>query len=264
LIPNHILFVDLETLPADATVGMDIDTAPGWIAPELRIVAPIPRKSPAYGGNEAKLIEWANKEAARICEATNALEDKARASIEADRAKTAEKWRRGSLSAFNGRIGCISYAFGEDPIGVIDCAEDERLGLLELDALIQRSPPDFQIVWVAHNGTGFDFPMIQLRALHHKIPELARSLHQDKPWDGRCIDTALWVPKMGGGHKLAGTKLGDLCELFGIDHDVDNPIDGSQVLAAYVEGRWPDVIAHASADVRDLRELYRILWKVRR
>ena len=61
-----------------------------------------------------------------------------------------------------------------------------------------------------------------------------------------------------------GTKLGDLCELFGIDHDIDNPIDGSQVLAAYVEGQWADVIAHAAADVRDLRELYRILWKVRR
>ena len=269
-IPDHVCFIDLETLPGDATVGMDLERPPGWEEPSWEErVAPIEgRKSPAYGGNQAKLDAWAEKEAERVKEAEEKAQEKAQDSVASEREAYASKWRKGSLSAFKGRIACISYAFGDGQVEVIDCAEDEEAGMRELGELavdrISHGGARMAVQWVAHNGSGFDFPMVQLRALHHGSTALARRFHQEKPWDERAIDTALWVPKLGGGWKGAGTKLGDVCKLLGIDHDADNPIDGSQVLDAYVEGRWDEVIAHAAADVRDLRKLYRILWEVRR
>ena len=265
MIPDHVCFIDLETLPGDATEGMDLTAPPGWEEPswEERVELQRPKVSPAYGGNQAKLAAWAEKERERFAAAILGAAQKAQDSVAVEREAYAAKWRKGSLSAFRGRIACIALAVGEGLVEVIDCFEDEEAGLRELGGLaLDRGGRS--VKWVAHNGHGFDFPLIQLRALHHGSTVLAGRFHQEKPWGDRLVDTALWVPKLGGGWRGAGTKLGDVCQLFGIDHSLDNPIDGSQVLDAYVAGRKGEIMAHAAADVRDLRDLYRILYEVRK
>ena len=220
-IPPNVCFIDIETLPDDASVGMDLTRAPGAAAHDSDL--------------EVRL----------------------------------HKWRRHSLDPLAGRVGLITIATGEAGVHVIDAADDERAGLTELKTHIDdhyntlRGPYDIipTLVWVGHNGISFDFPFLQIRALKHGLPLLAAEFHQDRPWDGTLIDTLRWWPQMGSNGRPRGT-LDAICAHLGIER-TDNPIDGSQVLDAYVSGHWADVVAHGVADVRDLREVYRVLAQMR-
>lgn len=257
-IPDSVIFIDLETLPADASVGMDLTQAPGWTPPPLVMEEPERRTVPSSWKDPGKIQTWYAKEQIRYTAALGEAKTKAYQVQRDDRIKALEHWKRASVDGYRARIACVSYAIGERPVQVIDCVEDEAGGLREL--AMMTGP---RSTWVAHNGEGFDFPMIQLRAIKHGGLRLAGRFHQSKPWDGTLVDTLKWWPTLGGwGDRFKGTKLDAICEHLGIER-TDNPIDGSQVLAAYVEGRWEDVIAHAAADVRDLREVYRVLAEVR-
>lgn len=127
---------------------------------------------------------------------------------------------------------------------------------------VPEAPPDFSDRRVAHNGRRFDFPLLQLRALKHGQLDLARSLHQAKPWDERLIDTCEWWPRTGWGASGSSARMDDICAFLGIDRP-DNPIDGSQVLDAYVSGRLDEVVQHCLADVRVLREVFVTLATMR-
>lgn len=254
MIPNNICFIDLETLPSDATVGMDLTKAPGW---EPEPVSAERKSPPKNWKDPKKIIEWEAKEQDRYLAAV----EEAKVKQQAD---ALSKWRKGSLSGLHGRIACISLAFGEEEVEVIDCAEDEKAGLVALAerVALQRSALNIrQITFVAQNGLDFDFPLIQIRALKYGSTKLAALFHQEKPWDGVLEDPSKWWPKMG--YRDFCPKLGVICEHLGIDHDEDNPISGAEVLDAYVRGDWDQVIAHAKADVRDLRSIYKILKAVR-
>ncbi len=263
-IPDDVVFIDLETLPGDATVGMDLTQAPGWEAPPLVVEEPKRRTVPASYKKDTAIQSWLLKEQSRMREALVDARVKALDAQGEEKAKALKRWRDGSLDGYRARIACIAIAFGEQPVQVIDCAEAEEAGLRELERRTYHLGPNPVRIWVAHNGEGFDFPMIQIRALKYGgLRYLAARLHQEKPWDGRLVDTLRWWPTMGGwGDRFKGTKLDDICRHLGIER-TDNPIDGSQVLDAYVREDWPDVIAHAHADVRDLREVYRVLAEVR-
>jgi hypothetical protein len=56
--------------------------------------------------------------------------------------------------------------------------------------------------------------------------------------------------------------LATACEAIGIDHGIDNPIDGSQVFDAYMDGRDSEIIDHCAADVRDLASVWSVLCDV--
>lgn len=267
-IPCSVGFIDLETLPSDAVVGMDLTRAPDWVepSPEPKVVER--RECPRNYKDKAKIATWEAGEDARELAAVEKALEAAVEAVDAQRLSTLEKWRKGSLNAYRGRIGLIAVALGEGDVHTIDCAEDEKAGLQELARMAMRwthalGACNKRPTWVAHNGIRFDFPMVQLRALAHGSTILARRFHQEKAWDGRLVDTAEWWPTVGGwGKRFEGTKLDDICAHLGIERP-DNPIDGSQVLDAYVEGRWDQVVAHGYADVRDLREVYRVLRDVR-
>jgi len=257
-IPDSVCFVDLETLPGDAAVGMGLTRPPGWSPPPLVVEEPERRTVPAAWKDPAKIQAWYVKEQIRHKAAREEARAKAHQGQLDTQSQALAEWRRGSLDGYKARIACVSLAFGEGDVMIIDCAEDEEAGLRELEGLTRTVR-----TWVAHNGEGFDFPMLQIRALKSRGYNLAHRLHQEKPWDGRLVDTLKWWPTMGGwGDRFRGTKLDDICAHLGIDR-TDNPIDGSQVLDAYVRGDWGQVIAHARADVRDLREVYRVLAEVR-
>ena len=262
-IPDSVCIIDLETLPADATVGMDLTRPPGWEDPPLVVEDPKRRTVPASYKKESTIQDWWVKERLRF---KAALEDAQVAAVEAQaaaKAKATETWKRGSVDGYRARIACISLAFGEGDVVVIDCVDNEEAGLRQLGQITSGLDRPAVRTWVAHNGEGFDFPMLQIRALKYKGYNLAHRLHQEKTWDGRLVDTLKWWPTLGGwGDRFKGTKLDDICAHLGIERS-DNPIDGSQVLDAYVRGDWDQVIAHAKADVRDLREVYRVLAEVR-
>jgi hypothetical protein len=240
------MIIDLEVLPGDAVEGMDLDHAPGWDPPMPVVEA---RQPPGNYKDPEKIQAWLAKEQLRQIAA-------AHKELDAQRAKDLKHWRDGALRPADARIACIGYAFGEEEPATIDCAEDEEAGLKELSSLVaDRSPSRI----VAHNGAGYDFPMVQIRAMRWRGFWLAGRFHQDKPWDKRMVDTFLWWP---GGRWDKGRNLTACADLLGISRE-GNPIDGAQVLDSYVAGRWHEVVDHCLDDIAVLREVYRALREVR-
>lgn len=262
MIPANVGFIDLETLPGDATVGMETTAPPGWEDPDPEPKEVTPRVLPRNmkkGGDAA--ARWKIGEEKRLEQAQKQAQLDAVAAVDAQRASALSEWRKGSLDPLRGRIALIALAFGEGDVQVIDCAEDEEAGLRELGGLIVDAKPR---TWVAHNGPDFDFPFLQLRALKYGSAVLASRFHQEKSWDGVLVDTADWWPTVGGwGGRKRGTRLDVICTHLGIER-TDNPIGGAEVLDAYIRGDWPHVVQHGVADVRDMREVYRTLVEVRR
>jgi hypothetical protein len=244
-LPGSVMFLDLETLPGGASVGMSLQQAPGWVASAPVVAA---RAVPQNYKDPAKVAAWQAKEAERVAaEAVKVAEQ--------DRAAALEHWKRGALRFADARIACIGYAFGDGQAQTFDASQSELAALQWLDALIQDRQPE-RIV--AHNGSGFDFPMVQIRAMKHGLYSLAGAFHVDKPWDQRMVDTLAWWP----GRYSKGGSLDTCAEVLGISRAA-NPISGGQVLDAYVGGRWADVVAHCVDDINVLREVYRALWEVR-
>lgn len=239
-------------------MGMDLTRAPGWVAPTPQPAEVRGRPQPkSYTG--ARLAQWIADEAQRVQDAhARAVED-AEERVAKAQADALEEWRKHSLDPMKGRIGLIVVAFGDGEPQAIDCSVDEAAGLAQLREMIR---PRGRLTWVAHNGHNFDFPYLQIRALAYGDLELAGAFHQEKPWDGTLVDTLSWWPQVGGRTRYRKGRLESLADHLGIPWE-DNPITGGQVLDSYVEGRWDDVIAHGIADVRAMREVYRILAEVR-
>jgi len=233
MIRENVCFLDIETLVEDAVEGMDPTCAPGWEAPKIEdlVEEPKRRTCPANYG-DAAAERWESKESTRYSAAVRDAWLAAHEAIQLDRAKTRETWAKGSLSPLRGRVACISLAFGERAVQVIECADDERGGLWALNAELGRVEPD---VIVTHNGFGFDFEFLWKRALKHRIPDLSQAMRQGKP---HSLDT--------------------VCAFLDIER-APSTIDGSGVLDAYLSGRWAEVVEHAAADIVDLRNVYRRL-----
>ena len=244
-IPASTLFIDLETLPGDAVVGMSLECAPGW-DPPMPVVEP--RTVPSNYKDAAKIQAWHAKEAQRQMAEAHKL-------LEAQRAKDLKHWRDGAIRPADMRIACVGWTLGEGDAEVIDCAEDEAAGLKALAELVMDAKP---ARIVAHNGHGFDFPNTQLRAMRHHGLRLAAAFHQEKPWENRLVDTLAWWP----GKFSKGGSLDACADLLGISREA-NPISGAEVLDAYVAGRWGDVVGHCLDDINVLREVYRVLREVR-
>jgi len=252
MIRENVCFLDIETLVEDAVEGMDPTCAPGWEAPKIEdlVEEPKRRTCPANYG-DAAAERWESKESTRYSAAVRDAWLAAHEAIQLDRAKTRETWAKGSLSPLRGRVACISLAFGERAVQVIECADDERGGLWALNAELGRVEPD---VIVTHNGFGFDYEFLWKRALKHRIPDLSQAMRQGKPWDGYLVDT---MRMFGPGYREYHS-LDTVCAFLDIER-APSTIDGSGVLDAYLSGRWAEVVEHAAADIVDLRNVYRRL-----
>lgn len=245
------LFLDLESVPEDATVGMDLDNPPGW-EPEP---PPPPRAVPSNYKDPAKIIAWEWNERER-----HAAELDGHAAAQA--AKARDWYGRHSLDPMKLRIACIGYAYDDDEPEVLAYGVElgDRLVLTHfLDTLQSRHPNRV----VAHGGRGFDFPVLQVRSLKHGLPALGRFFHQDKPYDGYLIDTHDWWPTTSyRGFNRSTARMDDICAFLGIERP-NNPISGAGVLDAYVDGHMDNVMAHCWDDIRVLREVFRRLEEVR-
>jgi DNA polymerase elongation subunit (family B) len=141
-----------------------------------------------------------------------------------------------------------------DPQVYASDTDDEREVLAALDNLIGG---ERGVRIVGHNVAGFDIPFLRVRALRHRLPRLAAAFGRwtGKPWDARCVDTmALW-PSTGRGQTFV--KLQHIRRALGLPVQVG--IDGSEVAAAWYDGRRDEVIRHCRLDVADVREVYGLM-----
>lgn len=166
-------------------------------------------------------------------------------------------WRQGSTLASRGEVACVGYSIpGTDEVCVTDL--EERAALVELQAAIEAERPDVLMAWNAPFDAGF----IGQRAHVLGLSQLAGwmscprwPLTRDlgiREAGPKVVDACDLWPVAGRRPGKGERKFATACLVLGIDHAVDNPIDGSQVLDAFLEWRDDDILAHCRADVRDL------------
>ena len=232
-----VMYIDLETLPDSASVGMTLDRPPSWVCPRFTGT----QKPVAKNLKDAGKIEAAEqKNFAAYMSAMDAHEGNAAAAAMGE-------YRKRSFSPLTGRIACIGYAIDNGDPQVIQCDEDEEDGLRTLmDVHFSRNVHTV----IAHNGAGFDFDWMFKRLLLIDHPH-ARKFYQAKPWDTDLQDTLVaWR----GSNKRAKGSMDAICEFFGWSR-ADNPIRGGEVFDRYVAGDMAAIVQHCREDVVDLRRL---------
>lgn len=257
------LYLDVETLPlgtlAHVAAGLTLDDPPaGWTVP------PYP-DGPAYDyagppGNykdPAKIREHRDAYDLRLLEAQRAHEA---GRIEWPRTAARAEWetrRAWSLRASRAELACVAYAIDGEAV----CVCDETTAIAHLEGILNDYPRADIVAWNA----GFDAAMLMVCAHRHRRPDLAgrlarypyqvvaqRKLYGGPAWLD-CAD--LWPVVRGDGEGSQET----VARVLGVARE--HPIRGDEVFDAVVGGRLADVREHNRADVEELRDIHRILWR---
>lgn len=257
------LYLDVETLPlgtlAHIAAGRTLDDPPaGWTVP------PYP-DGPAYDyagppGNykdPTKIREHRDAYDLRHLEAQRAHEA---GRIEWPRTAARAEWearRAWSLRASRAELASVAYAIDNGPVRVCD----SDTALRDLDEILSGHPRADLIAWNA----GFDAAMLMVAAHRVHATALAgriarypyqvvaaRKLYGGPQWLD-CAD--LWPVVRGDGEGSQET----VARVLGVERE--HPIRGDEVFDAVIAGRLGDVRAHNAADVEELRDIHRILWR---
>ena len=165
-----------------------------------------------------------------------------------------------------GRVWMIGFAFkNQEPTTICGdgSLEGERKVLEEFHTHVEKWRDPW---WVGHNVSGFDLPFLQVRSLHHNLPNLGRSLGRlrAKPWEKRMLDTQLLWPATGadrysGSHGIRGTRrLDTVCSL--LDIEIQKGDLGPDVYNAFLAGDAESVKEHLYYDVVQVREVFKRIW----
>ena len=178
-------------------------------------------------------------------------------------------WTRTAVHPLTCRLYMVSLALDDGDVVTLfrsynDCSGDaqrcdacERSLLEELDIGLHQALEGRRPRFVAHNGAGFDFPILRLRALKYGLLRLARLLPCDA-WGKDADDTM----HMAGGRKHgAGYSLDAVAHFFGVPSK--HGMGGAGVYPAWREGRHGDVAEYNVQDVEVLRGAHRWLAGVK-
>lgn len=268
------LLLDIETLPLGSHAHRETYGAV-WreSVPEeaVRAIGPMPppvivqpKNVPSTWKDITKIAERAADNRAK------AIAESKAASVKACEDWMAECWdwfRAGSLGSSShvrgkcadGRVHTIALTTGEGVSAKMASHPDQERDLLLwlLDEIKGRQPK------VLGSFAPYDFRFLGYRALTHGLDELARYvLHRHYRVDAifRLYGKR---PDIIDVRDLAdithGKGLDAVSRALGIDHGLENPIAGAEVMDAYMDGREDEIVAHCRADVRDLEAVYRRL-----
>ncbi len=152
-----------------------------------------------------------------------------------------------------GKIICISVGFihGETIRLKSFFGEDEVAILKDFNALLNKTS-----TFIHYNGLNFDVPFILQRMAHHRIPlsnpefanlrRFATAPHFDVMMQYYNWDMSRVLP------------LGILAELHGLPSP-KKELSGEQILTAYKEGRWSEIVHYCEFDVATTLNLYRLV-----
>jgi predicted PolB exonuclease-like 3'-5' exonuclease len=228
------IFLDIETIPAEPD-------DPAWLAYAAELEVKLRNAKPPANYKSADAIgKWQAEHEAGIPKA-----------IEVARVDS-------GLEPALGRIAVLCYAVDDSPVQALRCDDpsDEADALARLGEVLAVHR-GYQLV--GHNAKGFDAPFLAVRAYRHDLGHVARMVWRPgaKPWEQPVVGYAgrpsEAVPTVRG---HTGRSLPTLCRLLGIPTDA-NPIDGSEVAAAWHDGRRAEVVRHCVEDVEQVREVYR-------
>ena len=214
---NHIIFLDIETVPAAARYD-DL--------------------------SEQMQLLW-EKKAKTMSEFVNFSDNSAR-----------ELYNRAAIYAEFGKIVCISVGMfsGEKFVLHSFADKEERLLLDDFATRLKSQLDDPSWAICGHNAKEFDIPFIARRMLINGM-QLPRSLNISgkKPWEIPHIDTMeLW--KFGDYKHFTSLEL--LAAVFGIPTPKDD-INGSQVGQVFwLDGDLQRIATYCQKDVLTTARLY--------
>lgn len=235
------LYLDLETVPDDAFVGMPYAIPGCLLVPQWAIDATKPE-------SDAKVKRLRRAMAALpVSDAHHRLPPELVAWYTAAH----KLWAKGALDPLQARIVAAGVSVdGAEPLVFSGDGAEIRLW-----SFLDRHMAHFDLscslpTLVAYN-CGFDRQVAYARALKAGFPGAAAGL-ASAPWE----DPGEFWRKLGSHwYPAHHHSLGDLCRFMGIPHD--DTFTGADVLHAYVAGQIKRIADHCYDDVQALVSLHR-------
>lgn len=172
--------------------------------------------------------------------------------------KLEETYRAQALDSMQGRILCIGWAVGDDPVSTL-CAglnkvEDEAALLHAFqDTLLDYFIDLEGLEWTGHNIRTFDLPWIWRKALKYRLFSLARIIPRGR-YDKRIKDTLeIWAADYRD-----RVSLEAIARFLGLTGKTAG-LDGSKVYDFWLEGRLQEISDYCARDVELTRQVYQII-----
>lgn len=269
------LILDIETLPQGAREyrALCANTGADWrTGAPAEVVIEAPKPPPPSRGK----VPSNYKSPATIAKAEAKIEEKYRADMAgyADACIRAalEWWREGSLRPSRGEVYCVGVQDAHTGERSMICESTELDTLIALQARLLGDRPSERVRRIVAWNAPFDGGFIFTRAMFHGLIPLAEivgggmtpyALQRQLGIHPRTqiIDAAdLW--HSAGRRPLKGERRqATVTRILAIDGG-EQPIDGSQVLDAYMDGRDEEIRAHCGADVAELAEIWNRVCRV--
>lgn len=174
-----------------------------------------------------------------------------------------EFFDKSSLDGAYGRICCIAFAEGDNPVQVLSGPEDEK-GMLE-DFWAKAHQADLII---GHNIRDFDLPFIMQRSVVHGVRPSWNKFQEPgkKPWEmNKFLDFARYKNAPIFDTMWEWSNWVDKWSNKGIEHialalGIPTPkegIDGSQVGKFYEAGKLKEICDYCMRDVETTRAVYK-------
>ena len=149
------------------------------------------------------------------------------------------------------RIICICLKFSDEQETKVFFNEDEIYLLNEFWNTIKLNTRD--VVFVTHNGYGFDVPFINMRSFLNEIHiPFYLNLNKWKMDVSNHFDTMIFFSHYG---TFINPNLDVLCKLAGIEVPKER-VFGADVEKLYKNGDWEKIIGHCKQDVEILEKLF--------
>ena len=166
-----------------------------------------------------------------------------------------------ALDGTYGRVCCITYAFGDEPVkGVID--RDEKIVLTEFFDVVSKASGKaassttmmMRPTAIGHNITSFDLRFLWQRAIINGIKPHPLLPWNEKAWSEHIRDTmVMWNPD-----KDKRISLHKLCLALGVPSPKDlHNMNGGDVALLWQKREYEKILAYGKDDTGAMRSCYR-------
>lgn len=168
----------------------------------------------------------------------------------AEQGKAAQEklWRGQSLLSLKGRIICIGFAVGNNPIEALCWDNEEDLIRAFWERVKSQNEFSDNIRWVGFNIKSFDLNWLYHRAVKYGMKDLAIQISRKRYADSIVDIRELW----NGADYQAKGKADEIAAFLGTERKTPG-IDGSKVFGLWKAGKLSEIAGYCDQDVAQIR-----------
>lgn len=166
--------------------------------------------------------------------------------------------KKQALDSMQGRLLCIGWAFGDDPVqslivGMDDVETEWNLLSYFKQELFGLNFSLNDYTWIGHNIKTFDLPWIWRKCLQYRLFDLASYIPRQR-YDKRIFDTLeQWAADFKD-----RVSMGDIAKFLGLESKQDG-INGSQIFDLWQAGELQKIRTYCEQDVELVRQIHKII-----